>query len=88
MERPLGLCRPGCHFLITGGFLASAGLDKQASEAGDMAAALSWLNNPWDLIVAAGLFAFGLFSLIEARYRILHDVPVAGIGQKVKSKLT
>ena len=83
----LGYAARGLVFLITGGFLIGAGLDEQASEAGGMGAALSWLDSPWDLIVAAGLFAFGLFSLIEARYRILHDVPVESIGQRVKSKL-
>jgi hypothetical protein len=39
------------------------------------------------MIVAIGLFGFGIFSLIEARYRILHDVPVDGIGQRMKPKL-
>jgi hypothetical protein len=46
-----------------------------------MAHALSWLTNPFDLIVGAGLFGFGLFSLVEARYRRLHDVPVDGVIQ-------
>jgi Domain of Unknown Function (DUF1206) len=77
----------GFVFLITGIFLARAGLGEQASKAGDMADALKWLNSPWDLIMAFGLLGFGLFSLIEARYRILHDVPVQGIGSRVRSKL-
>lgn len=83
----LGYAARGLVFLICGGFLARAGLDEQASEAGGMAEALSWLNSPWDMIVAAGLLAFGLFSLIEARFRILHDVPLASIGQRVTSGL-
>lgn len=83
-----GYAARGLVFLITGFFLTRAGLDEQASEAGGMADALSWLNSPWDTIVAIGLLAFGLFSLIEARYRILHDVPVHGIGQRVGAKLT
>lgn len=83
----LGYAARGFIFVITGIFLVSAGLEEKASEAGGMGAALSWLNNPWDLLVAAGLFAFGLFSLIEARYRILHDVPVQSMGQRVKAKL-
>ena len=37
-------------------------------------------HQPRDIIIALGLLAFGLFSLIEARLGILPDVPVAGIG--------
>lgn len=82
----LGYSARGLIFIITGFFLARAGLDDQASEAGGMADALAWLNSPWDYIIAAGLFAFGLFSLIEARYRILHDVPVETLGQRISGK--
>lgn len=74
-------------FMITGFFFVSAGLSEQASEAGGMAEALRWLTNPWDLIVAVGILAFGLFSLIEARYRIIHPVPVESVGSRIKSKL-
>ena len=83
----LGYAARGIVFLITSVFLLKAGQDEQASEAGGMAEALSWLNSPWDLIVAAGLLAFGMFSLIEARFRILHDVPVDGLAQRVRAKL-
>lgn len=71
-----GYAARGVIFLITSFFFVSAGLSKQASEAGGMADALRWLTSPWDVIVAAGLLAFGIFSLIEARYRIIHRVPV------------
>jgi fructose-specific phosphotransferase system IIC component len=84
----LGYAARGFVFVITGFFLASAGMNEQASEAGDMSAALAWLDNPWDVIVAIGFLAFGLFSLIEARYRILHAVPVESLGQKIKAKFT
>lgn len=77
-----GYAARGIVFLITGAFLFNAGLAEQASEAGGMDEALSWLNDPWDSIVAVGLLAFGLFSLIEARYRILRDVPVGNIGHR------
>ena len=83
-----GYAARGAVFILTGFFFASAGLNEKASEAGDMSAALAWLDNPWDVIVAAGFFAFGLFSLIEARYRILHAVPVKGLGQKIKAKFS
>lgn len=83
----IGYTARGLVFLITGFFLASAGMTEQASEAGGMDAALAWLDSPWDMIVAIGLFGFGIFSLIEARYRVLRDVPVEGIGQRMKAKL-
>jgi hypothetical protein len=82
-----GYAARGLVFLISGFFLLRAGLDEQASEAGGMAQALSWLTSPWDVIVALGLLAFGLFSLIEARFRVLHDVPVGSVGQRVRSHL-
>lgn len=69
-----GYAARGLVFIISGFFLVRAGLEEQSSEAGGMAQALTWLANPWDLLVAIGLFAFGLFSLIEARYRVLHDL--------------
>lgn len=83
----LGYLARSVIFMIAGFFFMSAGMAEQASEAGGMAEALKWLTSPWDIIVAAGLFAFGLFSLIEARYRIIHDVPVQIIGSQVKAKL-
>lgn len=78
-----GYAARGIVFLITGAFLFNAGLADQASEAGGMADALAWLNDPWDSIVAVGLLAFGLFSLIEARYRVLRDVPVGELGHRL-----
>lgn len=82
-----GYAARGVIFLITGYFFVTAGLSEEASEAGGMAEALRWLTNPWDIIVAAGLLAFGLFSLIEARYRKLHRVPVENMGAQIKSKM-
>jgi hypothetical protein len=80
-----GYAARGMVFLISGYFLVRAGLNEQAGEAGGMAQALSWLSSPWDVIVAIGLLGFGLFSLIEARFRVLHEVPVGNIGQRIRS---
>lgn len=77
-----GYAARGLVFLISGWFLVRAGLDENAQEAGGMADALAWLSSPLDFIVAIGLAGFGLFSLIEARYRVLHDVPVEGLARK------
>jgi hypothetical protein len=71
-----GYAARGLVFMISGFFLIRAGLQDQASEAGGTGQALAWLTSPWDTLVAIGLLAFGLFSLVEARFRQLHDVPV------------
>lgn len=76
----LGYGSRGLVFLISGIFVVKAGIDARASEAGGIEEALAWLNNPWDVLVALGLLCFGLYSLVEARYRIIHDVPVDAIA--------
>ena len=65
-----GYAARGVVFAVIGLFLARAGWAENASEAGGMAEALAWLSRPWDILVAAGLLGFGLFSLIETRYRV------------------
>lgn len=82
-----GYAARGLVFLISGGFLFAAGREEQASEAGGMAEALAWLSSPWDAIVAVGLILFGLYSLIEARFRVLHDVPVDALADKARAKI-
>ncbi len=77
-----GYAARGLVFLIVGFFLLRAGFQGQASEAGGTAEALAWLSSPWDVLVALGFFAFGLFSLIEARFRVLHGAPVAGMVRR------
>ena len=82
-----GYSARGLVFLISGGFLTGAGLKGRASEAGGMEEALTWLSSPWDTIVAIGLLMFGLFSLVEARFRVIHEVPVDGVARRARSKL-
>jgi hypothetical protein len=61
-------------FGLVGTFLLKAAVDYKANEAIGLDGALAKLYNqafgPWLLgAVAAGLIAFGLFSISEARYR-------------------
>lgn len=77
----LGYGARGVIFMVTGFFLAKAALSDRASEAGGMEQALTWLASPTNIIVALGLALFGIFSLVEARHRIIHtpdrsDLPV------------
>lgn len=77
-----GYAARGLVFLVSGFLIAKAGFVERADQAGGTGEALSWLSSPLDVLVAIGLFAFGLFSLIEARFRMLHDVPVDGMVRR------
>jgi hypothetical protein len=79
----LGYSARGVVFMISGFFLLRAGLGSGSEQAAGMDKALAWLESPWDVIVAAGLFAFGLFSLVESRYRRIHGVPVDQMARSV-----
>ncbi|MFN3387401.1 MAG: DUF1206 domain-containing protein [Allosphingosinicella sp.] len=71
-----GYAARGVVFAIMGWFLWQAARESQASEAGDMGAALTSLPGTLQAAVAAGLMLFGLFSLVEARFRRINDPKV------------
>lgn len=69
-----GLLARGVVFVIVGGFFLLAAATGDSSDIGGTAKALDWLTGStlgWTamLIVAVGLFAFGLYSLIESSWR-------------------
>ncbi|KAA9383678.1 DUF1206 domain-containing protein [Neorhizobium galegae] len=71
-----GLLARGVIFLIIGGFFIYAAFAVDPNQAGGLADALAWVRQlPFGAILygmaAIGLFAFGLYGLIEARYRIV-----------------
>lgn len=71
-----GYSARGVIFIVSGYFIIRAGMGARASEAGGMEEALRWLDSPIDLLVAAGILLFGLFSIVEARFRTIHEVPL------------
>lgn len=67
----------GLAFLPAGGFLLLAGLHARSEEAQGLGGALQWVEQapfgePLLVLIALGLIAFGLFALVEARYRHMH----------------
>ena len=79
-----GYSARGLVFMISGYFLLRAGLNDEAAQAGGTDEALAWLSDPWNIIVAAGLFGFGLYSLIEARFRVLHGMRAGGSMDRLR----
>lgn len=66
----------GAIFLAAGWLLLNAALNHEAAEAGALGDALTSLPDTLRAVVAAGLCLFGLYSLIEARFRIIPDPQV------------
>lgn len=67
-------------FLMTAWFVASAARQDDPSEAGGMSDALASMPGGVEVAAAAGLFLFGLFSLIEARYRRIPTPRLPHVG--------
>ena len=83
----LGYASRGIIFVVIAWTVARAAADRTASEAGDLERALDILHGPFLVPIAAGLLLFGLFSLVEARFRRIHRPPVERIEQKVAEQL-
>jgi hypothetical protein len=84
----IGYAARGVVFLTVSWLLAHAALDHRAAEAGGLDKALDALRGPLQLPIAAGLLLFGLYSLLEARYRSIHKPPTEQLKQEVAEKVT
>ena len=83
----LGFAARGLVFVLIGGFLVLAAFRSNSSEVKGLGGALQTLQSQpygWALlgVTAAGLFAFGVFGFVQARYRRIdapdtRDVPAA-----------
>jgi hypothetical protein len=83
----IGYLARGVIFLTVGWLLARAAMDRSAAEAGGLEQALDALRGPLEIPVAAGLALFGVYSLVEARYRSIHKPPVEEMKRKVREKV-
>lgn len=75
----IGYAARGVTFLLIGGFVVVAAVNADSDEVRGLGGALQVLRQQpygWVLLglTAAGLFAFGLFGFVQARYRHI-DVP-------------
>jgi hypothetical protein len=79
-----GLVARGVLFCVIGGFFIFAGITVDPSEAGSLSDAMVWVRQlpfgAWLYGLAAfGLFAFGAYGLIEARYRQIDGPSLAEV---------
>jgi len=83
----LGYAARGIIFFVIAWLFYRASADRVAGEAGNIEKALDVLRGPFLLPIAAGLLLFGLFSLVEARFRVIHRPPTDEIKRKVQQKV-
>ena len=83
-----GYAARGVIFLTIAWLLARAAYHQSAAAAGGFEEALDALRGPLQFPVAAGLALFGVYSLIEARYRSIHKPPTEHIKRKVADAVT
>ena len=74
-----GLVARGIVFAVTGILFTYAGFQVDPDQAGSMSDALQWLRQlPFGslvyIVVAVGLAAFGIYNLVQARYRIVRGL--------------
>jgi hypothetical protein len=80
----LGYAARGVIFLTVSWLFARSALDQSPAEAGGLEQALDALRGPLELPVAAGLFLFGIYSMVEARYRSIHKPPVEQVTREIR----
>jgi hypothetical protein len=84
----VGYAARGVIFLTVAFLLARSALDRSAADAGGLEQALDALHGPIEYAVAAGLLLFGLYSIVEARFRSIREPPVEHIKDKVEEAVS
>jgi hypothetical protein len=84
----LGYASRGIIFIVVAWTIYRAATDHRPTEAGNLESALDILRGPYLTPIAAGLLLFGLFSLVEARFRRIHRPPVERVKRQVRDKMT
>lgn len=79
----LGYAARGIIFFVVAWTVYRAATDHKATQAGNLESALDILRGAFLVPIAAGLMLFGLFSLVEARYRSIHKPPTDHIKRKL-----
>ena len=82
----LGYMARAAIFVVIAYFFYRAGIDRQATEVGNLEKALDVLRGRFLLPITAGLVLFGLFSLVEARFRRIHHPPVRGVRRTLSTR--
>ena len=80
----IGYAARGIIFLTVAYLLAKGALNHSAAEAGGLEQALDALRGPLEIPVAAGLLIFGVYSILEARFRSIHRPPTEHVKRKVQ----
>lgn len=83
----LGYAARGIVFLTIAWLLARAAVYHDAGQVGGLEQALDALRGPLEVPVAIGLLLFGLYSMVEARFRTIHEPPVERIKERVRDNL-
>lgn len=86
-----GLVARGIVFAVSGVLFVYAGLRVDPDQAGSISDALQWLRQlPFGsvvyLVIAAGLAAFGIYNLVEARYRVVRTPSLSDVKRAVPVK--
>lgn len=84
----VGYFARGVVFLVAAYFLMTAAIDHESWKAGGTEQLFTWLSRPLSLGVAAGLFLFGLYGLVEAWYRNIHTPDIDGLAAEARSHVT
>lgn len=79
----IGYAARGIIFFVVAWTVYRAASDHKPTEAGNLESALDILRGPLLTPIAAGLMLFGLFSLVEARYRSIHKPPTDHIKRRI-----